>query len=376
MRDLADGGLRPETPEFSLPSSRSIFDSSTIDFRVVDPNLATPYYNEWNFGVNRELADDFAVEVRYVGNRGVKLRRGADFNEINVNAVDPVSGQRFIDSFNIAKENLACNLANGSRTAGFADSTDHACITPNPFMAALIAGEAGRLRSRTALTQALQQNEPGQFIHRLTQVETSRVGDGSRSRLRGGSFWGQVMGGRFPVNLFQANPFVASSRGIVNDSFSTYHALQIDVRRRYAQGFAFNANYTFGKALSDFDGDSNTLINDTRPSSIVSKYSTIQQYMPRHAFKLNWTWELPMGSGKRWNPDSKLARAMLGGWQVGGLMNYRTGRPFSIRSGRGAFHRTAISDDNTVDLSAQLNRADLQGLTGRGDAAADDAIEL
>jgi len=367
LRDLADQGIQPVTPDFVLPSSRSILDSSTIDFRAVDQNLATPYYNEWTFGINRELSDDLALEVRYVGNRGVKLRRVADFNEMNVNAVDPATGQRFIDSFNIAQQNLACNRANGSSSAGFADSTDHACIQANPFMAALISGDAARLDNRTALMQALEQNEPGQFIHRLTQVETSRV-NGSGGRIRGGSFWGEVLDGRFPVNLFQANPFVASSRGIVGDGFSTYHALQIDLRRRYSQGLFLNANYTFGKALADFDGDQNTLVNDTRPSSVVNKYYTLQQYMPRHQFKLNWSYELPIGSGKSWNPGSPVVKGLLAGWQMGGLMNYRTGRPYSIVSGRGAFHRTAVSDENTVDLSEPLTRSDLRGFTGRVDS--------
>ena len=366
LRDVA--GVQPATPEFSLPSSRSILDSTAMDFRAVDPNLATPYYNEWTFGVNREISDNLAVEVRYVGNRGVKLRRVADFNEINVNAVDPETGQRFLDSFNLAQSNLACNRANGSSSAGFADSTSHACITPNPFMAALIAGDAGRLDSRGALTQALEQNEPGQFIHRLTQAETSRVG-GRGGRIRGGSFWGQVLDGRFPVNLFMANPFVASSRGIVGDGYSTYHALQIDVRRRYAKGLSLNANYTFGKALADFDGDENTLVNATRPSSVVNKYYTMQQYMPRHAFKLNWFYELPIGDGKNWNPTNGIAKTLLADWQMGGLMNFRTGRPLSIYSGRGAFHRTAISDENTVDLSEPRTNAQLQGLTGRYDSA-------
>ena len=367
LRNVADRGLQPETPGFALPSSRSILDSSTIDFRAVDPNLATPYYNEWTFAVNRELTDNLAIEVRYVGNRGVKLRRVADFNEINVNAVDPATGQRFVDSFNIAKANLACNQANGSSSSGFADSTGHACIQANPMMSALISGQAARLDSLTGLIQALEQNEPGQFVHRLTQVETSQV-NGAGSRIRGGSFWGEVLDGRFPVNLFQANPFVASSRGIVSDGFSTYHALQINLRRRLSNGLRLDGNYTFGKALSDFDGDENTLVNDTRPSSIVNKNSTIQQYMPRHAFKMNWFYELPIGSGKAWNPGSKALKAVLGDWQVGGLLNYRTGRPYSITSGRGAFHRTAISDDNTVDLSEPLNRADLRDLTGRIDA--------
>ena len=362
LRDLA-GALIPRAPEFVLPSSRSILNSTTMDFRGFEPNLATPYYNEWTLGVSREVANNVAVEVRYVGNRGVKLRRISDFNEINVNSVDPVTGQSFLDAFKIAQSNLACN---GGRR--FDDATGADCITPNPLMAALISGEPNRLRSRSTLRQALAFNAPGEFAYRLTQSETSRV-NGSGGRIRGGSFWGEVLEGRFPVNFFHANPFVASSRAVTNDGFSTYHALQIDVRRRFARGLSLNGNYTFGKALSDYDGDENTLVNATRPSSIVNKYSTTQQFMPRHQFKLNWFYELPIGPGKTWSPSGGLARRLLGGWQMGGLLNFRAGRPLSILSGVGTFHRTAVSDENTVDLAQGLSNADLQALTGRIDQA-------
>lgn len=366
FRDISGGNPGPVTPEFSLPSSRSLLNSSTIDFRGVQPDLGTSYYNEWNFGVSRELPKGFALEIRYLGNRGVNLRRVADFNEINVNAFDEDSGMTFLDSFRIAQSNLTCNVNNGSSSSGFSDATSHGCITPNPLMRALISGDAARLDSRTAMLDALRFNEPGQFVHRLTQLETSRV-NGSGGRIRGGSFWGNVLDGRFPANFFVANPFVASSRGIVNDGFSTYHSMQIDLRRRFADGLTVSGNYTFGKALSDFDGDQNTLINDTRPSSIRNKYYTTQQFMPRHTMKFNWLYELPIGSGKRFHPTNKALKAVIGGWQFGGLANFRTGRPLSIRSGRGAFHRTAISDENTVNLSQNLAASDIQDLTGRVD---------
>ena len=269
----------------------------------------------------------------------------------------------FMDSFLLAQANLACN-----RSEGFGDRYDDAtgatCIQSNPLLAALIAGEASRLRRRTALIDALDFNSPGQFVHRLTQVETSRPTSG-QGRIRGGSFWGAVLAGRFPLNFFQANPFVASARGLVNDGFSKYNGLEIEVNRRFSDGLALQANYTFQKALADFDGDQNTLINDTRPSSVNNPTYTTQQYVPKHVINANWIYELPFGSGRRFAMGDGLADRFLGGWQFGGILNWRSGRPLSITSGVGTFHRTAVSDANTVDLSQPVDRGALQDLVGQ-----------
>jgi hypothetical protein len=350
------------SPTFRLPASRSILDSATIDFRVFDRNLATPYYNEWTFGISRDLGRNWALEARYVGNAGVGLRRVADYNEINVNARDAVTGQTFLDSFRLAQRNLDCNNRSGFG-GRFDDATGASCITPNPLMSALIAPDAARLYNRAGLVTALEQNATGQFVHRLTQVETSRP-SANQALIRGGAFWGQVLSGRFPVNFFQANPMVSSARAMINDGRSRYHALEVETRRRFVSGFSVQANYAFGKAVTDFDGDENTLVNDTRPSSVRFPLYSRQEVAPRHQFNANWVYELPAGSGKRFLADPGIARAILGDWQLGGLMNVRSGRPISLTSGVGTFHRSDVSDDNTVDLSQPLTRGDIRELTG------------
>jgi len=56
---------------------------------------------------------------------------------------------------------------------------------------------------------------------------------------------------------------------------------------------------------------------------------------------------------------------VIGGWQFGGIVNWRSGRPLSITSGIGTFHRSAVSGDNTVNLSQQMSAAELRRLVGR-----------
>jgi len=46
--------------------------------------------------------------------------------------------------------------------------------------------------------------------------------------------------------------------------------------------------------------------------------------------------ELPFGSGKRWKL-SRVSDALLGGWQMGGIINTRTGVLVDMRVGSSAF---------------------------------------
>jgi hypothetical protein len=172
-----------------------------------------------------------------------------------------------------------------------------------------------------------------------------------------------VLAGRLPVNFFQVNPFVASSRAVVGDGRSAYHGLEIELRRRFARGLAVQANYSYGKALADYDGDANELLNDVRPSSVRFPQYSRQEIMPRQQFNANWVYELPFGPGKHWLARGLAARA-LGGWQLTGLLNVRSGRPLGVTSGVGTFHRNGISAENTVDLSQNVSAAQIRDLAG------------
>lgn len=349
-------------PAFQVPSIRTILDSSTIDFRTFDSKLQTPYYEEWTLGISREFAKNWALEIRYVGNRGLKLRRVMDFNEPNIFAFDPVTGMSFLDAFVLAQSNLACNRSNGAGDRY--DTMNFACSVANPLMAALISGEPTRLRDRAGLITALDFNEAGEFAHRLLRVETSRPSAG-QDRIRGGSFWGGVLSGRFPVNLFSVNPFVGSARAVVNNSFSNYNAIEIEVRRPFYKGLTLQANYNYGRALSDFDGDENTLLNEQRLTirDIRYEYGDIT---PRHFFNANWIYEIPIGRGKRFGRDWRgVAGRLVEGWQFGGIMRWRSGRPLSITSGVGSFTRTALSGTNGVDLSRAVSISELRQGIGR-----------
>ncbi len=54
--------------------------AETLEFRAVDPDLKTPYYHHFNFGIQYELIKYVALEVRYAGSRGRDLLLSKSFN--------------------------------------------------------------------------------------------------------------------------------------------------------------------------------------------------------------------------------------------------------------------------------------------------------
>ncbi len=50
---------------------------------LIDPNLATPYVQQWNFGIEQGWKG-FVFTARYVGNHTVKQFRQIDFNQVDI----------------------------------------------------------------------------------------------------------------------------------------------------------------------------------------------------------------------------------------------------------------------------------------------------
>src|SRR5262249_14447342 len=97
------GGRLPviTTPDFQVPryaSDNFILDPGAALF-AVNPKLRTPYVQQWNFGIQRQISKDTVVEARYVGNHGTKLLRGFDYNQIIVKQ------NGFLDDFIRARNN-------------------------------------------------------------------------------------------------------------------------------------------------------------------------------------------------------------------------------------------------------------------------------
>ncbi len=60
----------------------------------LDSHVKTPYYQEWNFTIQRQLPGHVALEAAYVGSKGVHLQSLTDQNQIRVPGPGPIQPRR------------------------------------------------------------------------------------------------------------------------------------------------------------------------------------------------------------------------------------------------------------------------------------------
>jgi hypothetical protein len=135
---------------------------------------------------------------------------------------------------------------------------------------------------------------------------------------------------------------------------SDYHSLQVKAMRRFRAGFSFNASFTFAKNI-----DTGTGVNDS--FQIPWQFPEIERGLsgldrPR-SLNLGWVWNLPFGKRGLVFRDNRVVSALLGGFQLNGIMRAGDGLPRTI------VQRTT----NTVLASQRPDVADPTRLSARVD---------
>ena len=147
---------------------------------------------------------------------------------------------------------------------------------------------------------------------------------------------------------------------IDSEGVSNYHALQASFQRRFTYGLAFDANYTWGKALSDITGfsqqGSNQGWSNADPTRIRQIEYGIAENDIQNRFALSLNYELQYGKNFR-----GLKKVAFSGWQANTIVVWQSGKPFTITSsGSGA--------DNPVESDGKqhgyINRATPQNSGG------------
>jgi Carboxypeptidase regulatory-like domain/TonB dependent receptor len=138
--------------------------------------------------------------------------------------------------------------------------------------------------------------------------------------------------------------------------FSTYHALQVQLNKRYTNGLSWLANYTFSKSLSNvtnlYEGSGSTPMIATN----LGLEKSISSYDQPQVVKIGMSYELPVGKGKQFGSSLKpVVDNILGGWKLQYIGNYNSGTPLSF---------PANSPDSSTNLST--NRAQLSNPAGVG----------
>ena len=302
-----DGDLSPAP----FPEERlyPLTDSETGDVAWFDPNLQVPYADTWSAGWQRAISRNMAVEVRYVGTRSRDLWNNYNYNELNIHENGVYS------EFLLAQQNLQANVAAG-RGSTFRYYGPGTGTSPLPISLAYFSG---RTNADDPAAYTSSNFRSSTFVNPLA-VRNPNPFTWGTSLDSQASWRANALAAGLPANVLVANPNKlggAEMQG--NGGYTNYNSMQVELRRRMAQGLQFQMSYVWGRAyLSDF-------YSFRVPR--VESLDTGGEGGVAHAFKLNWVWELPFGQGRRFGGN--VGRAMdilIGGWQIHGIGRFQTGQ--------------------------------------------------
>jgi hypothetical protein len=299
-------------PTFAERPVYPMTDVQTSDIRLFDPNIKIPAANSWSAGIQRKLSTNMSLEVRYVGTNSNNAWQARNFNERNI------FENGFLDEFRQAQRNLRANIAAGN--GGTFRYTGAPGTAPLPILLAYINGrpssQAGSPASYTGNNWA-----NNTLLNQLTPRDPDP--DAMANTLIG-NFRANAVAAGLPANFFQANPDHTGGAFVTLNSHKTrYHALQLELRRRYAQGLQIISNYTYGNAMQT--------AFYTHRRGLYWQRDTGGEGDLTHQAKANIVYDLPFGQGRRFLGNSNgFVERLVGGWQIGFNLKIQSGQLVDI----------------------------------------------
>jgi hypothetical protein len=283
----ADGTLNPIDPATGLPARGNI--AETFEFRAIDRNLRTPYVQQYNFGIQRELGANLMLEVRYVGSKGSKLLEARAFNQgYDLNAAD--TPDYIYERFNQAY--VAAGSPNGPLNAG-GTARDRGVGRAFGFPNASLGGMVD---------------------YNLANASGAVLGFEAR---------GPYLGFNIPEAVLLANT-----------GRSRYNSVQLNLLKRMSHGVQFNLAYTYSRSKDTSSVDPGSTAGGGKPDvpnagfvvqgnqrDLDANYA-LSDFDRPHRFSGSWVWDLP-------------GRGALGGFRLSGFLQMQSGLPYSIYSAEG-----------------------------------------
>jgi len=334
-RDLTIGNLAPiaqlpvllrETnrlgpPAFksapSYPFSGEITDSANI----IDPNIRIPYTQSWTFGIQREITKNMAIEVRYVGTRNLKGWSAFNFNAVDNN----IRENGLLEEFRLAQANLQANIAAG-RGATFRYFGPGTGTSPLPIALAYFSGVPAAQAGNQALYTS--SNFGSATFYNTLALYNPNVCCGNTSYaflLHNDATRRQnALNAGLPANFFLTNPDLRGGVNLTSNSgYTRYDSMVVELRRRLSKGLLVQGSYVFAKGFSSTRPLSPG--STTQASFRAPRVNTLGATL-KHAFKINWVYELPVGKDKLlFGKSGGLLDRVVGGWEFDGTARIQSG---------------------------------------------------
>jgi hypothetical protein len=112
-----------------------------------------------------------------------------------------------------------------------------------------------------------------------------------------------------------------------------YDSMQTTLNRRFQHGLTLGSQWTWGHGIGD-SGGSNEAQTTANPLNFSQDRGN-NAFDVRHSYNVTGLYELPLGRGRKFMKDTaKAADLLLSGWELGGILNGRTGLPIDLTIAR------------------------------------------
>ena len=272
-----------------------------------------------NFTVEQRLTDDMALSVGYIFVGAKNLPRPTDLNTPDT-ALQIENFRRFAgrDPIN-TQEAIAFSVPTMS-------DMNFTVVIPGIIA---INNATGLSFVSPAVANFFRPNAPNYFLAQA---------------LSGGLVTPDVLNQALVGTQSLRTPGVVSPFGAVNaqvsDGESTYHALNVELKRRLANNLTFLASYTWSKSIDD-SSDLQTLLlpQDVNRFDLEKSDSLFDQ---RHRFVFSGVVNSPI----EWRSSDSVAKKIFADFSVAPIVELSSGRPFNI----------ITNVDSNNDQSTQTDR--------------------
>jgi Carboxypeptidase regulatory-like domain len=122
-----------------------------------------------------------------------------------------------------------------------------------------------------------------------------------------------------------------------NEGNSTYNALQVKLNKHMSNGLYLLMAYTYDKSITDANSTLYSVPgnNPIGTGEVIDQYNfglskTVASAWQPNVFTTAFVYDLPIGPSKRFLNKGGVVGAVIGGWQLGGVLTYETGALISV----------------------------------------------
>ena len=153
-------------------------------------------------------------------------------------------------------------------------------------------------------------------------------------------------------------PYIGATAYDRSQGKSSYNALQVSLNGRQQHGLTYLISYTWSKSLdlgcSGWYGVEGCSIQN--PYNLQADKGPSATDLPQ-IFSAAWVYELPFGKGSKLSSGSRIVNALIGGWNLNGVLSLNSGTAFDVGTSQDIAHTGNYNYGNGYGYE----RADLVG---------------